>query len=132
MLVWRQDGFNGEIDLSAEGLPKGVTCPPQKIGPGVTRAAMVLTAGADTAPWTGTFTVKGKAVIDGKPFEVEGRAGDVTWSIGQQQQNQPTVSRMSRNLVLAVRDGAPFQLTAKLEQDGEDDGRRQGDGQPGR
>ena len=115
VLVWRQDGFNGDIALSAEGLPPGVTCPPQVIGPGATRAALVLTAAPSTATWTGTFKVKGRATIDGKPHEVEARPADVTWSVGQQQQNTPTVSRVSRDLVLAVRDGAPFHLTAKAD-----------------
>jgi hypothetical protein len=113
VLVWRQDGFSGEIALTADGLPPGVTCPPQVIGPGVTRAALVVMAAADTPPWTGFFTVKGKAMIDGKPVEVETRPADVTWSVGQQ--NVPTVARLSRGLALAVRDAAPFYLTAKAE-----------------
>ncbi len=115
VLVWRQDGFNGEIALTAEGLPPGVTCPPQIIGTGATRGGLVLTAAPNAAPWTGSITVKGRAKIGDKEVEVEARPADVTWSVGANQQNTPTVSRLSRNLVLAVRDGAPFQLEAKAD-----------------
>jgi hypothetical protein len=113
VLVWRQDGFNGDITLSAEGLPPGVTCAPQVVGPGARQGALVLTASADAASWTGTFTVKGRAVIAGKTVEVEARPADVTWSVGNQ--NVPTVARLSRGLALAVRDGALFHFTAKAE-----------------
>jgi hypothetical protein len=114
VLVSWLDGFAGEITLSAEGLPPGVTCPPQTIGPGVRQAALVVTAEASAPTWTGSFTVKGKAVIDGKPVEVEARPADVTWSIGQNQ-NIPTVARLSRSIALAVRDGAPFHLEATAD-----------------
>src|SRR5437764_9227418 len=33
VFVWRLDGFKETITLSAEGLPAGVTCPPQRINP---------------------------------------------------------------------------------------------------
>ncbi len=113
VLVWRQDGFNGEVALSAVGLPPGVTCPPQTIGPAVKQAALVVTAAPDAAPWSGTFVVKGKALIASKPVEVEARPADVTWSVGQQ--NVATMSRLSRSLALAVRAGAPFQLAAHAD-----------------
>ena len=43
-------------------------------------------------------------MIGGKTIEVEARPADVTWRVGQQQQNMPDGRRVSRNLVLAVRD----------------------------
>jgi hypothetical protein len=114
VLVSRLDGFAGEVTLTAEGLPPGVTCPPQTIGPGAKQAALVVTADPSAATWTGSFTVKGTATIDGKPVEVEARPADITWSVGQNQ-NIPTVARLSRSLALAVRDGGPFQLEATAD-----------------
>lgn len=107
--VWRLDGFNGPITLTAEGLPPGVTCAPQVIGSGVRQTALVLQAAANAAAWTGAITIKGTAAIDGKPQVREARGATITWLAVQ---NQVTVSRMDRSIVLAVRDKAAFTLTA--------------------
>jgi hypothetical protein len=113
VLVWRNDGFTGDIALAVDGLPKGVTCPPQSVGGAMKQGSLVLLADSDAKTWTGPITVKGTAMIDGKKIEVEARPGDVTWTTNQQ--NVPVVSRLSRSLVLAVRPGAAFQLTATPE-----------------
>jgi len=47
VFAWRHEGFNGEITLNVEGLPKGVTCPPQTLGPGLRQTNLVLSAAAD-------------------------------------------------------------------------------------
>ncbi len=107
----RLDGFRGDITLAVEGLPMSVTCPPQVIGAGVKQSLLVLSA-ADNAPaWTGEIKIKGTATIQGKPVVREARPASITWPV-QPQQNIPTVTRMDRNLVLAVRDKAPFRLVA--------------------
>jgi hypothetical protein len=109
--VWRNDGFSGAITLTAEGLPPGVTCGPQTIGPAEKAAALAITAAPDAAAWSGEIKVKGTATIDGKTVVREARAGSITWPI-QQQQNVVTISRVDRNVVLAVRESAPYILTA--------------------
>ena len=111
--VWRLDGFNDDITLSADGLPPGVRCPPQKIGTGMRQGTLVLSADADAMPWTGAIRVKGTATIHGQQVEREARAASVTWPV--QQQNAVTMSRLDRDLVLAVRERAPFDLTASLD-----------------
>jgi hypothetical protein len=111
VLVWRQDGFDGSITLSAEGLPAGVTCPPQVVGPGIKQAGLVLTAAPDAAPWTGSIKVRGTAIIDEEPVVRDARPASITWAIPFQQQNTPAISRVDQNLVLAVREKALFALT---------------------
>lgn len=111
--VWRLDGFNDAITLTAEGLPKGVTCPPQTIGAGARQAALVLSATPDAADWTGTITVKGTATINNQKVVREARAATITWPTPQA--NQLTLTRLDHNLVLAVRDKAPYALTATTE-----------------
>src|SRR6202011_3208817 len=49
VLVWRQEGWNGPVSLSVEGLPGGVTCTPQTVGAGLREAALVLNAAANAA-----------------------------------------------------------------------------------
>jgi hypothetical protein len=46
----RRHGFNGTIDVSAQGLPAGVTCKGASIGPGVNNAWLVFTAAEDSKP----------------------------------------------------------------------------------
>src|SRR5207245_6960935 len=112
VLVWRQEGRNGPVSLSVEGLPTGVTCAPQTIGSGLREAALVLSAAATAPEWTGEVKIKGTASINVKTVVREARAASMTWPI-MPQQGIPAISRVDRKLVLAVRDKAPFNLPAK-------------------
>ena len=114
VLVFRNDGFNGPIELSAEGLPEGVTCPPALIGAGMKQGVLVLVTDADAAPFEGTFTVKGTATINGQTVVREARSATITWGV-QPQQNVPTVARLDRGLYLSVRDSARFKVTLDLD-----------------
>jgi hypothetical protein len=111
--VWRQDGFSGDVELSALGLPEGVTCPRQSVGREQREGTLVLTASADAPAWAGRIRVKGTATIRGRVVEREARAASVTWPVPL---NVPPVSRLDHDLVLAVRDQGPFVLTAGLDQ----------------
>ncbi len=42
VFAFRMDGFTGPITLTAEGLPPGVTCPPQIIGTGMKQGVLVM------------------------------------------------------------------------------------------
>ncbi len=114
VIAFRQDGFNGDIALSVEGLPKGVTCSPQWLGAGQRSGVLVLSATADAAPWAGEIKIKGTAVVNGQTLIREARPAGITWPV-QPQQNIPTISRLDRALVLSVRDKAPFALTATID-----------------
>jgi hypothetical protein len=139
VLAWRRDGFVGDITLSVEGLPPGVTCAPQTIGGNLRLSALVLTASADAARtdpapprdvgifvgtglaantghanWTGEIKVKGTAMIRGQKVEREARSGTILWPV-QPQQNIAPLSRLDRQIVLAVRDKPAFTLTATID-----------------
>jgi hypothetical protein len=109
VLCQRLDGFTGEVLLSVEGLPAGITCPPQVLGANMKQTPLVLTATPDAAAWAGDVKIKGTATINGKPEVREARAGCVVWAV-QPQQNVPTISRMARSIGLGVREKAPFGL----------------------
>jgi hypothetical protein len=116
VFVFRMDGFNDAITLTADNLPEGVKCPPQVIGTGQTRGTLVLTADKDAEDWDGFVTITGtagKLTRDARPFTV-------TWPALNIQPNQPPpnfplLTRMDRGpgLALAVRGDAPFTLTPK-------------------
>jgi hypothetical protein len=114
VLVWRHDGFNGPITLTMEGLPTRLTCPPQVVGPDLKHAALVVSAGVSAPEWAGEVRIKGTAVINGVTVVREARPACITWPVAQMQ-SFPAITRLDRHLVLAVRDRAPFSLTASPE-----------------
>lgn len=112
--VFRFDGFNDAIDLSAINLPKGVKCPAQSIGAGQTRGVLVLTADASAEEWEGFVKIQGSA----GDLKHTARPFSLTWSTVGLQANQPPpntpmISRMDRGdgMSLAIRGDAPFTLT---------------------
>ena len=50
VVVKRRDEFDGEIAVSVEGLPAGVTCPGAVLGGDVKQAALVLVGGRRRRP----------------------------------------------------------------------------------
>ncbi|HEY7157447.1 MAG TPA: PPC domain-containing protein [Gemmataceae bacterium] len=106
----RQDGFIGDIALTAEGLPAGVTAAPQTLGGDLRESRLVLSAAKEAAVWTGEIKIKGTAVLNGKLVTREARSASIVWPV-QIGQNIPTISRVDRTLMLAVRPGAPWSLT---------------------
>jgi hypothetical protein len=109
VLCFRRDGFTGEVTLTAEGLPQGVTCPAQVVGASMRHSSLVVTATADAPAWAGEIRIKGTAMVNGQPIEREARSGTVVWGLPPEQ-NIPTISRMGRSIVLAVREKGPFSL----------------------
>jgi hypothetical protein len=114
VFVYRTDGFTGPVQLSAEGLPAGVTCPPQVVGTNMKQGALVLNAAGDAKPWTGVLTVKATATIDGKPVTRTARGATITWPT-QGQNNVPALVRLDRAPVLAVRAKTLFRVTVGVE-----------------
>jgi hypothetical protein len=114
VFCFRHDGFAGEVTLTAEGLPPGVTCPPQTLGPNQRMTVLVFTAAADAPAWAGPITVKGTATIDGQPVVREARGGCLVWAI--QPVGVPAVTRMARTICLAVREKATFTLEPTVKE----------------
>jgi hypothetical protein len=109
--AWRRDGFKGDIALTMTGLPTGVTCPPQVLGSRVNRTPLVISAEATAPIFTGNVRVIGTVIIGGQKVVREARPATVTWPV-QPGQNVPTITRLDKELVLAVRDTPPFVLKA--------------------
>jgi len=114
ILVWRLEGWNGPVTVSVEGLPPGVTCAPQIVGPNLRQAALVLSASPTAPRFSGEIRVKGTAVIQGQTVVREARPGSITWPVPPGA-GIPAVSRLDRNLVLAVREKGPFHLSATVQ-----------------
>jgi hypothetical protein len=114
VLAWRLDGWNGPITLTAEGLPPGVTCPPQVLGPALKETILVFSSAADAKPIAGEIKIKGTATINGQTVVRELRPAGITWPV-QPGVGIPPVCRLEQSTVLAVRDPAPFSVSLALD-----------------
>jgi hypothetical protein len=110
VLVAREGNFTGDITLSGKDLPPGVSVTPQVISGRQKQANLVVSAAAEAPPYVGPIRVLATATIGGKKIEREVRSASITWPVAQA---APTISRLDRELVLAVRDRAPYTLVAK-------------------
>ena len=108
--VHRFGNFNEEITLSGENLPKGVGLRPQAIGSGLKQAVVVIHAEPDAKPWAGPITIVGTATVGGKKLKREVRSATISWAVPAQNNNVPTITRLDRELVVAVRDKAAYSL----------------------
>ncbi len=103
VVLHRREGFSGPITLTAEDLPPGLHAAPTTTRD--SRAAFVLWADTGTADWTGPI----KLVATGKRGEEtlrrEVRPYTRVWP-----DNNMASSRPMRELMVAVRESAPFAL----------------------
>src|SRR4029077_12224471 len=86
----RRDGFKGDILLTMEGLPAGITCTPQVLNASMRMTQLVVTAADNAAEATSAVKVVGAAVINGQKVVQQARPATVTWGVPIQQ-NIPTV-----------------------------------------
>src|SRR5690606_1381907 len=114
VLIDRSDSFTSDVELTVEGLPGGVTCPPHILNNAVRGTPVVLSANDGTAPWAGKLRIKGTATANGTKVVREARPAGIVWPM-QPNQNAPTISRLERELWMAVRGKAPFTLTPSID-----------------
>ena len=103
--AYRRDGFDGEITVTASGLPAGVTTDPIIIGPGNDYGVLVLTAAADAPGATSTLAVQGTSTVNGQSLKRLARYGRVLETYRFQQPNANVSSipaRLTPALMLTV------------------------------
>ncbi len=116
--IMRQHDFDGDVEVTAEGLPDGVTCHGAIADGKVNQVSLVLSAPEDATAWSGPIRVIGKAKIDDREITRQARAGALIWGT-QNAQQQPPVVRIVSDVTLAVIDRHQAPLSVQL-----------GDGQP--
>jgi hypothetical protein len=109
-LCLNRRNFGGPVTVEAEGLPKGVACPPVHVSPQSEFANVVFTAAADAPEWEGAVRLKAWALIDGKRLERPVRCSQRRWAIAN-----INTSRVCWEICLAVRSQAPYGLKAPAE-----------------
>jgi len=66
VIAARREGFDGEISLTATGLPTGVTASDVVLGPANHFTTLIVSADANAAAGNGSIQVSGKALIEGR------------------------------------------------------------------
>ncbi len=101
VFAFRRNSFDGQIDLSVEGLPPGIACPFAKIETNKTSASIFLTAAENADSWFGPIKVVGKAKVGDKEVARLARSGSVTWNVPDYN-NEAVQSRLTHDFFLAV------------------------------
>jgi len=111
--IQRQHGFDGDIELSVQGLPDTVRCHGAIAGGKTNHVSLVFSATEEATAWTGPVTVLGKAIIGDREVTRQATGGAFIWGTQNAQQQQPVV-RMVRDVTLAVIDRRKSPLTIQL------------------
>jgi hypothetical protein len=108
--AFRRDGYEGEIRLSAEGLPNGVTSEEVVIGPGSDYSTLVLTAAENAPGGNGSVRIVGKGKVGNAEVTRVARVGRPLEPIQFQQPNSNVASisaRLTDGIQLTVSDAEP-------------------------
>lgn len=101
VIALRRDGFDGEIALSAEGLPPGVSCAGATIATGSNVGALVLVASDAAAAWSGPIRIVGKADVAGAPSVRRAAGACVVVNAGESP-TEAARSRLTSDFQIAV------------------------------
>ena len=104
VIIHQRGGFNGPITLTAEGLPAGVHASPTVINNN-TRGLIVLWADGEAVETAVPVKLMASAVHDGKTIRREVRPTTRVWT-----EPNLTASQPMRELIVGVRDKAPYGL----------------------
>jgi hypothetical protein len=101
VVAFRRNGFNGEIQVRAEGLPPGVTSAPMTIAAGANSTPVVFVATDTAKEWSGPIKITGTAKVDGKDVSHVARGGALLWGVDKKKGGR-IQARLTREVVLSV------------------------------
>jgi len=79
VLAPRQDGFEGDIVIAAQGLPPGVTAQPLTLSGKTDRGVLVVSADATAKSWSGEIHIVGRAKSNDRELVREARFASLIW-----------------------------------------------------
>lgn len=112
VLLYRKDGFTGEVTIEVDGLPSGVSHAPLKFT-GSTKSAVLLLRATETAKqWAGPVKIVAQSKIGAKAVTRQARIASANWDIDYSASTTEKVHvRLSDQLILAVADEkSPLEL----------------------
>jgi hypothetical protein len=113
LLVLRQDGFAGEVTVTVEDLPAGVTAAPVVIAANARRGVVVLQAADDAKPVEKTFRLVGRAKDGDADLTRSARAATLRWNVDNQQRQPHLVRQTDAIRVAVTADAAPVTVRPK-------------------
>lgn len=112
VLLLRHEGFSGDVTVSAENLPAGVTAVPTVIPGRSRRGVVVLQAADDAEPVEQEIRLVGRGVVGEAEVARSARAATLRWK--KSDANEPDLVRCTEAVRVAVTaDAAPVTLRAK-------------------
>lgn len=113
VMVFRRDGFGGDVELALENPPPGLLFEGGRIPAGKNSDFALLTAAEKAPGFAGPIKLVGKAKIGDKEIVREVRSGTMIFSVGNTDTERPQ-SRMARELTLGISDkeDAPLSIAA--------------------
>ena len=99
----RFDGFAGEVTISVEGLPEGVTCKGAHVDTKQATALLIIEASPEAKSWAGPITIVGKGMIGEAEVSRSALTGTVVWPTANRTQT-PAYFRAASQQWLAVVD----------------------------
>lgn len=112
----RRDGFDGEIQLSMDNLPEGVTATGLAIPEGKTRGIVLLTADQNAPRGLTQASFYGTATIDGEQVKRTGQVAQMKWPVTNARSEIPD-PRLLADIPIAVcgSEFAPVTIAATEE-----------------
>ncbi|HEX4147818.1 MAG TPA: hypothetical protein VHY20_02480, partial [Pirellulales bacterium] len=102
VVALRRDGFDGEIEISATGLPPGIHARDVVIGPGQAGTRLVFESAADRPASSGSIEVRGTARIGDQQITRVARGGTALWSSLPKQSLRLAAGRLTHSLPVAA------------------------------
>ncbi len=79
LVLYRRDGFAGEVEVRVEGLPAGVSAAPAVLGPGISAGSLALVAEEGVEPSLSYLRVVARGMVGGRVLEREALVGTVAF-----------------------------------------------------
>jgi hypothetical protein len=114
--AFRQDGFNGAIELTAKNLPAGVTATFGRIDSGQNAGLILLTAAKDAASASSDIQITGTAAVDGRKLEATALGAGVVFHVPDFN-NEFAVARYWRTFPIAVAGGEEHPISVETATD---------------
>ncbi|MDF1744830.1 MAG: pre-peptidase C-terminal domain-containing protein [Gimesia sp.] len=75
----RQDGFEGDIVITADNLPPGVSAQPLTLSGKTDHGMLVISASPSAKSWAGEIKINGTALVNRKPMVREAKFASLIW-----------------------------------------------------
>lgn len=114
VFAFREDGYKGEIIISAENLPAGCKAEPLIIHESLNRASLVIRAEDNALDSTSIPKITGTATVNGKKIIREAIPVSIVWPLVANQ-NIVAISRVDRGIIAEVRDKNSLTMKATID-----------------